>query len=86
MKAQPLIAVVAAGLAAFGTVGCTTTDAANTKKNRDDVARMNAEAQAYEKKDGSLAADYLVELALNGSGKKANKPVFDQPRGDDETQ
>jgi outer membrane usher protein FimD/PapC len=81
----PLIAAASVA-ATFGTIGCATSGTANTKRNRDDVALMKEEAQRYEKKDGSLSGDYLVDLTLNGTGTKSNKPLFDQPRGDDKTQ
>jgi len=73
------IVMLAVGLVLFA--GCKTAPTANTRKNRDDLARVEERAKQYEKKDGSLSGDYLADLALNGSGKKSNKPVFDQPRG-----
>lgn len=73
--------MLAVGLMLFA--GCQTAPTANTRKNRDDLARVEETAKQYEKKDGGLSGDYLVDLALNGSGKKSNKPVFDQPRGND---
>jgi hypothetical protein len=82
MKTQRVL-LSGLSLAALAFCGCATSDVANT--NRDDVARMKAEAQRSEKTDGSLRTDYLADLALNGSGKKSNKPVFDQPRGGDST-
>jgi hypothetical protein len=84
MKTQRVL-LIGLSIAALSLCGCATSDVANTKKNRDDVARMKEEAQHSEKTDGSLRADYLADLALNGSGKKSNKPVFDQPRGGDST-
>ncbi|HEY4246790.1 MAG TPA: hypothetical protein VGM64_08035 [Lacunisphaera sp.] len=85
MKNLPLLSILACSAVTFATVGCTTPDIANTKKNRDDVARMKEESQGYEKKGGNLSGDYLADLMLNGSGKKSNKPVFDQPRGGDKS-
>lgn len=82
MKNQSPLSVVACSAVTLAMIGCATPDTANTKKNRDDVARMQQESQGYAKKGGNLSGDYLANLALNGSGKKSNKPVFDQPRGD----
>jgi hypothetical protein len=85
MKTQQLLSLVLS-IVALSITGCATSDVANTKKNGDDVARMKEEAQRSERTDGSLRADYLANLVLNGSGEKSNKPVFDKPRGDDRTQ
>jgi hypothetical protein len=84
MKTQQL-ASLGLCIVALSITGCATSDVTNTKKNRDDVARMKENARRSERNDGSLRADYFADLALNGSGKKSNKPVFDQPRGDDGT-
>lgn len=71
-----ILAIMSAALA-----GCAAPKTANTKNNRDDLARIESNAKNYEKTDGSLGGDYVADLLLNGSGKKSNKPLFDQPIG-----
>lgn len=61
--------------------GCAAPDTSNTPKNRDQLERMKAEAKDYQNKDGSIDPAYAVDEFLNGSGKRSNKPVFDQPIG-----
>ena len=78
MKTRLVVFVIAL----VGLAGCTAPDTTNTKKNRDAFAQVESRAKNFEMKDGSLGGDYVADLLLNGRGKKSNKPLFDQPIGD----
>lgn len=82
MNKKAIISAVLCSIAAAALSGCAVPATSNTKKNREDLARVEDRAKRLENKDGSLGGDYFADLALNGSDKKSNKPVFDQPRGD----
>ena len=83
MNAKAIISAVLCSIAGTVFLGCAVPATSNTKKNREDLARVEERAKRFEKKDGSLSGDYIADVLLNGSGKKSNKPVFDQPRGDE---
>ena len=82
MKQAPLSGVVLCVITPLILAGCVSPDVRNTKKDRDDYARMENHAKELQKPDGSLSGVYVIDTLLNGSGKTENKPVFDQPRGD----
>ena len=83
MNAKAVISPVLCSIAIAALFGCAVPATSNTKKNREDLARVADRAKRFEKKDGSLSGDYVADVLLNGSGKNSNKPVFDQPRGDE---
>ncbi len=83
MNTKPVLPVVLCFIALAALPGCAAPATSNTKKDREDLARVEDRAKKFENKDGSLSGDYVADLLLNGSGKRSNKPVFDQPRGDE---
>ena len=85
MNVKTIISASISATVVTALFGCAAPDISNTKKNREDLARVEERAKRFEKKDGSLSGDYVADVLLNGSGKKSSKPVFDQPRGDENT-
>jgi hypothetical protein len=83
MKIRPSLVIIGGSLTLAVLGGCASPQVSNNKKNHDDLALLKEDARQYERKDGNLRPDYVADLLLNGTGRKTNKPAFDQPRGND---
>ena len=74
MKTRALF-VVGFAIAAMSS-GCAINGGSSLPRADAHYATMAANARTYQKTDGNLSADYAVDLLLNGSRARDEKPVM----------